>query len=602
MEHRYNIQDAILCDARVTITKDMEIKQADAEYYAFIGEKAAAFIFSRLVHIDDLPAFRKCVKYVHNKDESTFLTFRLLHKLGTYSWVVANISDYKGTIVMHITDVDMLFGFDQNKNPLAEHYSDLLDILDGYIMQYDLTTKELLITVPEVTNQLKIYNGPIDGWKEYMLSDGVIVKDDLAKFIELCNEMTEGAEVIKKKIRYNKLFGIEDIDSCIYRCKTITDSDGSRYVLGIIFVIKTKEAVEEFLVSDNINTSYKDFGTDIFNKRAITEYTTRLIESQPDYNIAIAIVDIDDFKIINDTYGHLFGDDVINQVANVIKRVVGHNGLCGRIGGDEMFIVMENVKDKDDMRGIFRNIKTDLRELYEDDEKHPMQLTCSIGCAMYPEDASNYMDLFNVADKMLYLAKEKGKNRYLIYRDELHHDYVYSSFSGENKVIKSVRSERIMALNAMIQYYQTSGNGRKRELLTNLCNVFNIDEIYIYDAIIHHFYLIYGNDEVEVTEYKYIDKENYLNNFNKDGIFVIDNIATFEGKSPEMYKLFTNVHLEQAVQYAMLHNGKVDVNTVVSFCRNTRRKKWSELEISSLGTMGCLIGNVYERYASALNN
>ena len=600
MEHRYNAQEPTLYNIRVTIDKNFEIKQADAEYYSFVGQEAAGLIFARIIHPEDLSSFKKNIKFVQENQERRVTVIRLLHRLGTYSWMVVGIADYKGTIILHISDVDILNGTNQNKNPLADKYYEFLDILDGYIMQYDLVKDELVITVPGVGNQLKIYNGPFEGWKEYMLSDGVIAEGYVPRFKEFCENMLSGQSTFSAEIKYNKLFGIDNIDSCLYKCKTCVEDNGQRYVLGIIFIIKNKEDIKALLDGGRVDSGYKDFGADVLNKRAITEYTTRLLNGKPDHNVTIAIIDIDDFKVINDTYGHLFGDQVISDAANVIKRAVGNKGICGRIGGDEMFIVVENIQDKNDMRGIFRAIKQGLEKLYDGANEKGPQLTCSIGCATYPEDAQDYLKLFNIADKMLYLAKEKGKNRYIIYRENLHKDFITEEAPGNNKARKSIRAARITSLNAMIQYYQDADRSRKKELLTNLCDVFSIDEIYIYDAIKHHFYHIYGSNKEGTTEYDYVDKENYLSNFTKDGIFVIDNIDYFEGKSPEMYKLFTKVHLEQAVQYAMLHNGIVDVNIVVSFCRTTKHKKWSEVEISSLGSMGCLIGTDYERNAKAL--
>lgn len=108
----------------------------------------------------------------------------------------------------------------------------------------------------------------------------------------------------------------------------------------------------------------KDPGTDLLNKRAITDYVRKLIDSQPGHTVTIAIIDIDDFKTINDTYGHMFGDEVLCKVADILRDAVGSRGLCGRIGGDEMFIIMEGLNDNEGIRNVLRTIRNNTKWLY----------------------------------------------------------------------------------------------------------------------------------------------------------------------------------------------------------------------------------------------
>ncbi|MCR4902826.1 MAG: sensor domain-containing diguanylate cyclase [Butyrivibrio sp.] len=602
MEQKYNQHATMYYNVRVVIDENMEIRQADASYYQLVGEDAAGLIFTRVIHPDDVNIIQAAVKVVMGTDKKYVAAARIRLKGGSYNWYFIGMSGYKSDIAMYISDVDLLGNADSNYNPLANRYFEFMDMIDGYIMQYDMETGNLVITIPGIANQIKIYDGTMEEWKEYMLSEGVLAKGEVNKFMELYNDILNGKQTINRQIRHEKLFGMHSIDSCFYNCKAFTEKGGKRYVLGIIYVINDKSDMQKILQSKSLDTGYKDVGADVLNKRAITDYTMQLIDNRPNRRISIAIIDIDDFKNINDTYGHLFGDRVIRDVASVIKHAVGKNGLCGRIGGDEMFVVLEDLPDKEELRGIFRMIKTGLAELYDNDPVHnKIKITCSIGSATYPEDAMEYKSLFYVADKTLYLAKEKGKNRYIIYRDELHHDYVYAEIESQTgKKGMTTRAGRNRALNNMILEYTVASHDRKKELLTQLCNVFSIDEIYIYDGIKHCFYQMFGNNPNINEEYYFVDKENYIKNFTKDGIFVIDNIDYFEGKSPTMFNLFNRVHLEQAVQYAMVKGEEIDLNLVVSFSRFNKKKKWSELEITSLGMMGCLIGNDFKNNGKPL--
>ena len=161
------------------------------------------------------------------------------------------------------------------------------------------------------------------------------------------------------------LNNIGRLDRCLVRGKTIIDNSGNKVVIGTINILESSDnhVVEEL----SIISDMKDPGTDLLNKRAITDYVRKLIDSKPDHNVTIAIIDVDDFKTVNDTYGHMFGDEVLYKVADILRDAVGSRGLCGRIGGDEMFIVMEGLNDNEGIRSVLRTVRNNIKWLYHDD-------------------------------------------------------------------------------------------------------------------------------------------------------------------------------------------------------------------------------------------
>ncbi len=164
-----------------------------------------------------------------------------------------------------------------------------------------------------------------------------------------------------------------------------------------------------------------DFLTGALGKEDITKVAVRQINERHETDTNFAIIDIDYFKSINDTYGHKMGDEVLQKVAGIIKNEVGRNGILGRFGGDEFVVVFRPGLDENALRVIFSAIKNAVRSLYpvlSGGGTEP--LTVSIGCARYPEDAGNFDEIFMVADYCLYLAKNKGRNRYILYNHEKH--------------------------------------------------------------------------------------------------------------------------------------------------------------------------------------
>ncbi|MBR1853780.1 MAG: GGDEF domain-containing protein [Lachnospiraceae bacterium] len=178
--------------------------------------------------------------------------------------------------------------------------------------------------------------------------------------------------------------------------------------------------------------AHYDEMTGILNKQAIKDYAERLTKEYPRKSFYFCLMDIDHFKSVNDTFGHMCGDEVIIDVAHIIRDCVGNNGVVGRIGGDEFMIVLDHVQDKPKAREVLASIRETVEEKYHQ-FKDSLDITVSIGSSFYPEYSSNYDEMFQLTDKMLYRAKTKGRNRYIIYTPEVH-GKVSDLLGGDEKV------------------------------------------------------------------------------------------------------------------------------------------------------------------------
>lgn len=135
-----------------------------------------------------------------------------------------------------------------------------------------------------------------------------------------------------------------------------------------------------------------------------------------------AMLDLDNFKFINDTYGHHVGDGVLTGVAEDLIKYLDGYGVAGRFGGDEMLIV--NLRDiqLEDKRTFLDGFYHDdsvLRKNIALDNCRPF-ITGTLGCATYPENATDFDTLFSLIDKTLYRGKTKGRNCYVYYREDMH--------------------------------------------------------------------------------------------------------------------------------------------------------------------------------------
>ena len=147
-----------------------------------------------------------------------------------------------------------------------------------------------------------------------------------------------------------------------------------------------------------------------------------LLEQQVPFTFGM--LDLDNFKFINDTYGHRVGDLVLMDVAKHFAESLEGIGLAGRFGGDEFLMV--NLRDqayadkKSFLNTIYQN-QWVLRKNIHLPDCDPF-ITGTVGCATYPTDAQDYDGLFALIDKTLYRGKTKGRNCYIIYVEEKHRD------------------------------------------------------------------------------------------------------------------------------------------------------------------------------------
>ena len=167
-------------------------------------------------------------------------------------------------------------------------------------------------------------------------------------------------------------------------------------------------------------TSVHDSLTGLISRKYMLEFIHDLISRQ--VHFTLAIIDLDNFKSINDNYGHATGDGVLSQLGEALRDYVGRDGLAGRFGGDEFLMVYFKSNDyahiHDYYDGFFSGGRLFRRYYIVDDVT--LFMTGTLGSAAYAEDAQDFETLFAKVDKALYRGKSKGRNCYIIYVESKH--------------------------------------------------------------------------------------------------------------------------------------------------------------------------------------
>lgn len=287
----------------------------------------------------------------------------------------------------------------------------------------------------------------------------------------------------------------------------------------------------------------RDYLTGVLTKKEITNLAINTVDVKKTANVTIAIIDIDYFKKVNDLYGHMMGDEVLKKVASIIQNEVREDGLVGRFGGDEFLVIFYNAYDMESMRERLRSIKNSVAFSPVKTEKgEDISITLSIGCAAYPKDADNYEDLFFLADFALYRAKEKGRNRYIIYSRDKHG--TLEDIKNTKMSVNTLNSRGNMSpaelVCAMQDKVYTGQEYPLDRLLDDVALNMNIQRVMLYVGQSHRLAGMAGANRlskelVEKTK-DYLDMPALQRFCDETGAVVVDNARRFESSSPGLYQ------------------------------------------------------------------
>ena len=165
-------------------------------------------------------------------------------------------------------------------------------------------------------------------------------------------------------------------------------------------------------ITENYKDEY-DYLTEILNRRS-GEY--RIAEQLFKGEGALAVIDLDNFKMVNDTYGHLMGDYVLKQVADILKRYEKEHVVC-RMAGDEFLVYICDVTEAQQVAKVIEAILDAFSIRCEKDDILA-QTSLSIGVAMTVQEGKNYKHLFRCADRAMYYVKQNGKSGYSFHNSD----------------------------------------------------------------------------------------------------------------------------------------------------------------------------------------
>jgi len=173
---------------------------------------------------------------------------------------------------------------------------------------------------------------------------------------------------------------------------------------------------------------------------------------------ALLMVDLDRFKAVNDSLGHMTGDKLLAQVSSRLQALMDDNAICGRLGGDEFAIVIRDAKSGDNVRQMARKVIDTLTEPYHVDH-HTLYVGASVGSAFGPRDGKSVEELMRNADLALYRAKDEGGGEYHRFEPLLH-------ASAEERRQLEVALRKALSREELILHYQPVVNAREESIVS----------------------------------------------------------------------------------------------------------------------------------------
>ena len=250
----------------------------------------------------------------------------------------------------------------------------------------------------------------VKGGLEGLVRNGIIKERDRARIEDAFRELKKG----KKAVEFNIQARLEGNDRyCWYTVSSssyVEQQTGHMRVVGYLRnieqLVRTQAALKKEAMYDPL--------VNLYNVKTGREMVTEALKEMGENECGILfLIDIDDFKKINDTYGHQKGDEVLKQFADILKRVFRRSDIVYRMGGDEFIGFAVHVTQPD--QAVDR-IMERLYSCLAETEKAGFALRCSAG-VFVGSGRSSYSDFYRMADQALYAAKRAGKNKYRVLRE-----------------------------------------------------------------------------------------------------------------------------------------------------------------------------------------
>ncbi len=401
--------------ARFALDDDLRVLWANAGFYALSGrskeecEKAGKHCGIHNIHAGDRERLLRAIRDSANDGKPVSVEYRINRKDGGVTWAylrATRVGEWNGFPLFQGVFVDIT-GYKETLNALEveqERYRIITEITEEITFELDFQTN----TMTYSSNYEQVFKHPriVRNYQTREAFMAAIHPDDWAQFdaIQPQCKRDHGHAEFEARVRMP-----DDTYQWFSICfKVLQDRDGKPLKhIGRMWNINAKKQEENRLRRE----AQTDMLTGLQNKITFEQEAAQTLESGG--SAGLIVVDLDDFKGVNDTYGHLFGDEVLRSVASTLRETFRASDVIGRIGGDEFAVFARAADDEQVIRDRCGEL---LRRLASIAFPNGYRISASLGVSFSPRDGRDYPTLFSCADAALYLLKKhNGKGGYAVH-------------------------------------------------------------------------------------------------------------------------------------------------------------------------------------------
>lgn len=361
---------------------------------------------------EDLPIYKQGIADVLKDDGAVDVEFRTVTGSGGLRWLHVRGNLYsrdgdKYSIVTVIQDITEHKSVEEELRLQAERLHILSEAEGERIIDYNAKTDVMVI---KSSNEYDLSGELIrNKWMEEF-DASMIYEEDVAYYRSIFRGLLTSPK--HETIEYRTRRFDDDYTWYQVNLTSLLGSEGyvTRVVGRMINIHEKKLKELELLLR-----AEKDALTGLYNKGATVQLIQNSLHDGKNGMLnGLMIIDLDNFKEVNDLMGHAQGDQVLVDTAVVLNEIFKGGDIVGRIGGDEFIVYMKNLNTISNADILAAKVVKEVDFTFEYEEQ-PIRVTCSVGVAIFPYHGKNYEELFNKADKAVYTAKANGKCGYRIF-------------------------------------------------------------------------------------------------------------------------------------------------------------------------------------------
>ena len=592
-----NVFGSIACFACCHNDRHLTLEHFGPNFAAMLGYTAEE-IQSRfqnqmiqLVCPDDRERILNTVSTQLTHRSSLELEYRFRHKDGHSIWVVtkgqlSTGTDGKELLYCAILDITHSMAAQEHLMETLERHQIILSQTENVIFEWDMAADSMRYFGE--WEEIFGYEPLKQGFVAQLETASHFHPEDIPLLRNMMQKLRQGEEYQITEARLVKADG--RYIWCRLRATARFDDNGVPYkAVGLITNIDKEKRNSQFLQSQ----MERDPLTKLLNKDAARKYAEEYLSSSAlSVHAALIIIDLDNFKLVNDRHGHMFGDAVLSQTSSQLRKLFRADDVVARIGGDEFLVLMKGNPSLDLVKDRCQRLVDSLRRLLQS-LAPDCNLSCTVGVAVSPDHGTVYTELFRHADQALYQAKARGKNSFLVY------DAKSLAFLPQRKNASAI-NERIdsneqsgLAENSLVQYafQRLYESGDVDEAMDHILGVvgqqMNVSRVYVFENNADNTHCsntfewcnegiqpeIHNLQNVSYEE----DIPGYQNSLSEHGILYCTDISQL---SPDLYNILAPQGIKSMLHCAIYDHGVF--RGYVGFDDCSSNRLWTQEQIDAL--------------------